>query len=104
MNRTAGLLLALSVFLSACNPAATIDSLPEAKALAQEFLDNFEPGRFAAATSVLGKEFFQELPRDTWDRILPNVYEELGAIESCELQSWHQTTQMATGGQGTSSA
>ena len=44
MNWNSLLLVALALGVSACNPAATVDSLPEAKALAQRFFADFQPG------------------------------------------------------------
>ena len=88
------------IWLVGCSPSATIDALPDAKKVAEQFFEKYKAEQYEALDSLYGDEFWQATPKDIWHRILPNVQDEMGSIKQCELQNWHQTTSASTSGSG----
>ena len=88
------------ILVLGCSPSASIDSLPDAKKLANKFISDFQQGEYDLILNSYGDDFWKETPKETWKKILPNINTELGNIESCELISWNQRTQASTNGTG----
>ena len=93
-------LLILLILLVGCSPTASIDSLPDAKKLANSFFEGFKKGNYNDLLSLYSDDFWKDMPKETWKKILPNVNYELGNIKECELISWNQKTQASTSGTG----
>lgn len=93
-------IIIISFVFVGCSPEAAIDATPDAKELANKFIEKFSPENVSELMSLYGDEFWTHIPKETWAKVLPNVYDELGAIEACELVNWSQSTQASTSGTG----
>lgn len=94
------LIFALALLLAACNPKESIDSVPDSKAVAEKFFSAFKAGHYEEIFALYSEDFWSTIPEETWAKILPNIREELGALETCELVNWNQRTQASTDGTG----
>jgi len=99
MNIRALIILSF-VFISGCNPKASVDSVPDAKVLTKKFFKGFRSSEYEELLALYDKEFWKIISKETWLKILPNVKAEIGNIKKCELVSWNQRTQASTNGTG----
>jgi len=86
-------IIILCVAIAGCSPEAAVDATPEAKTLAKSFFSNFSPDKIDKLSPLYGEQFWEAMPKETCLQVMPNVYDELGAIERCDLTNWNQTTQ-----------
>jgi hypothetical protein len=86
------LLIVMLLFLAGCSPSASLDAVPDAKKLANTIIDNFSPEKFESTFPHYNALFWKSMPKQTWKKIVPNLYKKLGAIKSCKLNNWKQTT------------
>jgi hypothetical protein len=83
-----------------CNPKASVDSIPDAKVLAEKFFEELKNSNYEAIYPLYHEDFWKVMPKETWSKILPNVNKELGILDKCELITWTQKTQASTDGTG----
>ena len=88
------------LIVSACNPSTSFYAIPSSKAVATKFLDEFLSVSPEETEGYFVPEFWDDMPKETWAKILPNIVVELGQIESCELSNWQQSTSASTNGSG----
>lgn len=94
-------ILIISLFTAlGCSPKVSIDALPDAESIADSFFENFHPDLLDNIYPLYSDAFFTAIPKETWRKILPNVYYELGSIKSCEKKNWKQSTRKSTSGDG----
>ncbi|WKD51723.1 DUF3887 domain-containing protein [Microbulbifer spongiae] len=93
-------ILLVFLLVMGCNPKASVDSVPDAKILAEKFFEEFKGGNYEAIYPLYNEKFWEVMPKKTWSKILPNVNNELGELKGCELATWNQKTQASTSGTG----
>lgn len=91
----------ISVAATACSPEAAIDAKPNAEAIATAFFDGLKSGRTEHTLQSYDDRFWSAISKEQWIKILHNIPVELGALKSCSLQNWNQTTQVSTELSGT---
>ena len=99
MKNAISIIVAL-LMVSACDPSATFDAIPKSKVVATNFLDEFLSVPPGETERYFVSAFWDDMPKETWAKILPNIVVELGHIESCELTNWRQSTNASASGSG----
>ena len=60
----------------------------DAQEVAKRYIQLFQAEDWTSLEELYSESFYQSMPLDTWRRVLPNVRDELGALQVCELATW----------------
>lgn len=86
--RVLSALLALSlaaVLLTGCGISKAKN---EAEPVAQAYFECIKGGDCEAALDLFSAQFYEQTPRDEWQRMIEKVQEKLGDLQSYELVQW----------------
>ncbi|MFQ5804632.1 MAG: DUF4019 domain-containing protein [Candidatus Methylomirabilales bacterium] len=93
--------MAFPLLLAGLVGCGVTDAKPDAEALASTYFSAARSMSFDTISELYGEQFYQQISREEWERLLTRIWKKLGPPGKFELQAWRVNAVASTNGVGT---